>query len=99
MFVRLAQWILEHSKQPLAKSTSPKGEVRMSVITADEAVALEAIMQKNAQYYMICKRGDDVITLVNDMDFKTLLNELRELANADSNFRNELTNLVIDLNR
>ena len=99
MFERLAQWILEHSRKPVVKSTSPQGEVRMTTITTVEALAIEAIMQKNAGYFMIVRHGGQTFTLVNDMDFRTLLNELGELATDDANFKRELTNLVIDLNR
>jgi len=102
MFKRLANWLLRHSHnsgQSYVRRTDPYGNMREVSLTPEEAIVIEAIMNKKAGYFMIVRCAGKPITLVNDMDFDTLLGELRELANDCPTFKDELTNLVIDLNQ
>ena len=98
MFKRFKNWLKRRDKFCIVR-TDLKGNVKQVDLTIEEAIAIEAIMTKKIGYFMAIEVEDKCIPLRNNIEIKTVLKALQNLAADKSDFKNELTNLVIDLNR
>jgi len=69
------------------------------LITPAIADTIEAIMTDGAFFIVVKNQKGRAVTLTHDMDYATVLGELADIARNDKDFKNELTNMVIDINR
>ena len=100
MFNRLKNWLNNRRKnQSEIVRTDPQGRVTAVRITQEQADAIEALMNPNGVYFVVAKSRGQVITLSNNMSYRTILGELYSIAFEDKEFKNALTDMIIDLNR
>lgn len=92
MFERIKKIFNRQPEQPAI--------IRHEVAAIDETTAamIFAIM-RGESHFIIIGRDENAHCAIKDMDYKTLFNALQQIAEDDKEFKQELTNWVIDLNR
>lgn len=74
--------------------------LRHEVAKIDEKTAeMVFSIMLGESHFVIIGRGETAKYAVKDMDYQTLFNTLRRIAENDKAFKEEVTNWVIDLNR
>ena len=103
MFNRLRNWLNSRKNQGNNQSAVVRTDAQCRVtavrITQEQADAIEALMNPDGMYFVVVKSRGQILTLTHNIDYRTMLNELYSIASEDKMFKDELTNMIIDLNR